>query len=359
MKCLVEAVLRIEPAHEYFLLLPPGAEDVVVHASDNVNTIVTSAKYYSISEQLQLPLLLRHHQIDLLHSPHFLLPLVKQCPAVATIHDVIYLSCPQDLPSSLGRMYYSAMMKATSRVADRIITDSEWSKRDIMRFLRANPAHVDVIYPGVDPAVKQVTDSGELERVKRKYAIPGDFILYTGIYKLRKNHAGLLRAFHEFIELGGDAHLVLAGPLDEAKAQLRELARQLNIDARLIFAGFVEECDLSALYSAARVYACPSLYEGFGFTVLEAMACDTPVVCAPETSLPEVAGNAAVYADARRPTEFGDALFRVFYDDQLRSTLISEGRRNLQRFQWQRAAEETLSVYASAVGAPLRKPVFA
>src|SRR6185437_11833077 len=112
--------------------------------------------------------------------------------------------------------------------------------------------------------------------------------------------------------------------------------------------GFVDDCDLPALYSGARVYACPSLYEGFGFTVLEAMACGVPVVCSRETSLPEVAGSAALYADARNPQEFGNALYQAFCDQALRAMLINKGTNNLQRFQWKHAAERTLAVYEKA-----------
>src|SRR6185437_9548106 len=112
--------------------------------------------------------------------------------------------------------------------------------------------------------------------------------------------------------------------------------------------GFVDDCDLPALYSGARVYACPSLYEGFGFTLLEAMACGTPVVCSRETSLPEVAGEAALYADARNASEFGDALYKVFTDVNLRATLKRTGFANVGRFSWSNTASQTLEVYQRA-----------
>jgi glycosyltransferase involved in cell wall biosynthesis len=126
-----------------------------------------------------------------------------------------------------------------------------------------------------------------------------------------------------------------------------------------VFTGHVDDSELSALYSAARVYACPSLYEGFGFTVLEAMACGTPVVCSPETSLPEVAGDAALYADSRNPEEFAGALLRVFSDDALRGELIQKGRRNCRRFNWDKAAAQTLAVYEQSAGNATPKAVYA
>src|SRR5216684_2400770 len=295
MKCLVDAVITYSPENEYLLVLPPGAENMIASGA-GVEKISPPLKYYSVQEQIELPRILRRHQVDLFHSPHFLLPLVRPCPAVATIHDVIYLACPADLPSRVGRLYYRVMMKSALRRAARIITDSEFSKKDIADRLHANPAKIEVIYPGVDPLFQQVSDAAQLERTLSRYGIAGDYVLYTGIYKLRKNHAGLLRAFRSSLESGGAARLVIAGPMNEGESVLRRLAGELGIADNVTFTGFVPDHDLPALYSAAKVYACPSLYEGFGFTVLEAMACGTAVVCAGETSLLEVGGDAVLYA---------------------------------------------------------------
>ena len=145
MKCLAEAITAQAPEHEYLLILPPGGENLV--KAPNAEKICPALKYYSVSEQIELPRILRRHQVDLLHSPHFLLPLLlpmtRTCPAVATIHDVIYLACPQDLPSRAGRLYYRLMMNACSRMAARIITDSEYSRGDIVRYLHADPEKIE------------------------------------------------------------------------------------------------------------------------------------------------------------------------------------------------------------------------
>ncbi len=326
MKCLVEAVVESAPEHDYLLILPPGGEEAVVCSGPNVEKITPSLKYYSLREQVDLPRILRRKKIDLLHSPHFNIPLIRVCPTVVTIHDVIYLACREDLPSLVGRMYYRAMMAAAVRRADRIITDSEYSKRDIQRFFRAEDDRLDVIYPGVDQSIRKNVDSVKLCEVKGRLGIVSPYLIYTGIYKLRKNHAGLLQAFKTFVDRGGDAQLVIAGPMEDGEEMLRGLARRLGVADRVVFTGFVEDDDLPALYSGASVYACPSLYEGFGFTILEAMACGVPVVCSRETSLPEVAGDAALYADARNPQEFGNALYQVFRDQSLRSHASQQRR---------------------------------
>src|SRR5262245_3588093 len=321
MKCLTEAVLSQAPEHDYLLILPPGTGDAVSAGNGQVEKIFPEIKYYSVREQVELPRILRRHKVDLLHSPHFNLPLLRPCPTVVTIHDVIYLACKQDMPSRLGRLYYHWMMAASVRLAEVILTDSEFSKKDIVRYLGADPQKIEVVYPGIDPGFQRVMDATSREAVLSRYKIDQEFILYTGIYKLRKNHAGLLRAFRQFLMCGERAKLVIAGPLGEGEPLLRRLTEELGIGESVVFAGFVPDADLPALYSAARLYACPSLYEGFGFTVLEAMACEVPVVCSPETSLPEVAGDAAIYADPRGPAEFAAALQSVFSDTALRSRM--------------------------------------
>ena len=357
MKCLVESMIDLAPEHEYLLILPPDGEHLV--NAPNATKIVPCVKYYSVREQIELPRLLRRHKVDLFHSPHFLLPLVRLCPAVATIHDVIYLACSQDLPSFAGRLYYRAMMNACSRLAARIVTDSEYSRSEIVRYLRTDPGKIDVVYPGVDPGFQPVVDSARLEAVRARYGIDQDFILSVGIYKLRKNHAGLLQAFRSFLESGTRAQLVIAGPMAEGEPKLRRLAVELGIAEQIVFTGFVNDADLCALYSAATVCACPSFYEGFGFTVLEAMACGTPVVCSVATSLPEVGGQAALYADPHKPQEIADQMLRIFFDAHLRNSLVIQGRQNLQRFSWANTARQTLAAYHHAMQLPLPKAAFA
>jgi glycosyltransferase involved in cell wall biosynthesis len=357
MKCLAEAITAQAPEHEYLLILPLGGESLV--NAPQAEKICPELKYYSVREQFELPRILRRHKVDLLHSPHFLLPLVRPCPTVATIHDVIYLACPQDLPSRMGRLYYRGMMNACSRMAARIITDSEYSRDEIVRYLHADPAKIEVVYPGVDPGFQRVTDDAPLAAVRAKYGLDREFILCVGIYKPRKNHVGLLRAFQRLRQSGVNAQLAIAGPMAEGESILRRLATELGVAAHVVFTGFVDEPDLRALYSASSVCACPSFYEGFGFTALEAMACGTPVVCSSATSLPEVAGQGALYADPHNPEEIASQLCRIFSETDLRAALIERGWKNLQRFSWEDTAAQTLAVYHQALQMVQAKAVYA
>jgi len=357
MKCLSESVIVQAPEHEYLLILPPEGEHLI-HAP-NAQKLCTSLKYYSFREQFELPRILSRHKVDLLHSPHFLLPLVRPCPVVATIHDVIYMACPGDLPSRAGRQYYRIMMNACSRMATHIITDSEHSRNEIMRYLNADPEKIEVIYPAVDSFFHSQADSAQIASMRSRFGIDRDYVLCVGIYKPRKNHAGLLDAFRTMLDRGCQAQLVVAGPMGEGEPVLQRLAREFGIAEHVIFTGFVNDADLRALYFGARVYACPSVYEGFGFTVLEAMACGTPVVCSSATSLPEVAGKAALYFNPHNPEEMASQLVRAFSGDALRASLIAEGHRNLLRFNWKETARQTLEVYHHALQLPLPRAAYA
>lgn len=359
MRCLTEALLVVAPEHEYVLILPPDpAHKIEVASEARVERILSPLKYYSLREQMEIPRILRACRADVLHAPHFNIPLMCPCATVVTIHDVIYLACPEDLPSWAGRMYYKTMMSSAVRGADQIITDSEFSKSQIRRFFRTD-RNMKVIYPGVDPGFAPIADETRIREVCSRYGIRGDYVLSTGIFKPRKNHAGLVRAFRELMDMGVESELVLAGPMNEGESGIRKIAEELKIADRVVFTGFVDDSDLQALYSGARVYACPSLYEGFGLTVLEAMACGTPVVCSSETSLPEVGGEAALYADARNPGKFGAALYRAFTDVNLRATLRRSGFANVRRFSWSHTAIQTLEVYQRAFGASIESAAYA
>lgn len=357
MRCLTEALLKVAPEHEYLLLLPPDGDGMIDGRGARVEKISSSIKYYSVREQIEIPGILRRHKADLLHSPHFNIPLMSPCPVVATIHDVIYLACPEDLPSRFGRLYYSGMMRAVVRMADHIITVSQFSRSEITQYLKTNRS-VEVIYSGVESRFYPAGQD-EIRAMRAKYKLTGEYILFTGIFKPRKNHSGLLKAFRRFVEFGGNATLAIAGPLAEGEPELRKLAEEIRIADRVVFTGFVDDFDLPALYSGASVYACPSLYEGFGLTVLEAMACGVPVVSSSGASLPEVAGTGAIYADARSPEAFGGALYQAFTDQDLRVSLISKGQKNAARFNWRNTAIQTLAVYEKAMAAQPGKAVYA
>ena len=349
MKTLVKAMVQLAPEHEYVLIMTPGTHHLF-DAHTSIRLISARSKYYSIAEQLELPALLRKHDIDILHAPHFVVPVKKSCATVVTIHDAIHLVYPQDIASRVGRVYANWMLRLAANVADRIITVSEFSKSDLVRHLGTDPEKITVIAAFLEEGVFGVDNRATIDAIRVRYGISRHYILYTGIYRERKNHVALLRAFAELTRTGFDLDLVISGPLAEGKAKLSQIGRDLGIADRLVFPGFVPERDMPGLYSGAMIYACPSLYEGFGFTPLEAMACGVPVVCHNGTSLPEVCGNAALFSDARQPEVFADALRQALEDSALRARLTRLGYENARRFSPTQSAAATLKLYLELQG---------
>jgi glycosyltransferase involved in cell wall biosynthesis len=344
MRGLVKAMVGLAPEHEYLVIMAPGTHHLL-DADPSVRRINARSGYYSISEQLELPALLRKHNVDILHAPHFVVPAHKACATVVTIHDAIHLVYPQDIGSRVGRVYASWMMRLAASVADRIVTVSEFSKTDLIRFLGAVPEKITVIAAFLEEGMVGVQDRVAIEAIRKRYGIRREYILYAGIYKKRKNHVGLLTAFAELTRQGLDLDLVISGPIAEGKSELTKISHHLGIADRVLFPGFIPEQDMPGLYSGAAVYACPSLYEGFGFTPLEAMSCGVPVVCHNGTSLPEVCGNAALFSDAQRPEMFAHALRQALEDSELRARMIKLGYENARRFSPARSAGATMDLY--------------
>jgi glycosyltransferase involved in cell wall biosynthesis len=352
MACLVNAITREAPQHQYSFIMTPGTQHLLSCVSRG-QVICSSAPYYSVAEQFALPMILKKYRIDLLHALHFVVPLVKVCPTIVTLHDAIHFVYPQDLPSRLGRVYSRAMMKAAARSADRILTVSEYSKSDIVRYLDVNPGKITVTYAPLDERFHKVRNEAPLLRIRRRLGITGDFLLYTGIFRERKNHLGLLNAFAILLAGGVRVQLVIAGNLGAGEKSLRDRAVELGIEKPVVFAGFVSEEDLPSLYTAAKTYVCPSLYEGFGQTLIEAMACGTPVVSHNGTSLPEVCGDAALLADVHDADKFAGQIRRSIEDADARHILIEKGHKNAARFDACRTAQRTLRAYSEALGGRL------
>ncbi len=287
--------------------------------------------------------------IDLLHSTDHLLPPLRRVRTVFTVHDLIFLFFPEyHLP--LNRWYLTLMMPRFIRRADAVITVSECSRRDLVQVYGLDQARIHVIYEGIDDRFRPVEDREVVAAVRRRYGLPDGFILYVGTIEPRKNLTTLLEAYQTLKGQGFESKLVIVGKKGWLYQDFFQRLQELGLEDQVIFPGYVPDDDLPAIYSAAQVFAFPSLYEGFGLPVLEAMDCGTPVVCSNASSLPEVAGQAALTIDPRRPRELAQALQRVLEDAALRAELRGKGLGQAARFSWERAARETLRVYESVLG---------
>ena len=306
------------------------------------------APKYSLREQLSLPWLSWRHGLDLLHCPHYVTPLVRPCPVVVTIHDIIQVALARNF-SPPARAYARFMLRRAVTGARRIIAISEGTRQDLIGRLGADPDRIAVIYNGLPEDAAPVRDPVRLAAVRARHGIAGPYLLFVGNVRMRhKNVVTLVRAFRLLRERRRDGlTLVLAGGSGAPGPELVEAAGPAWPDVRLT--GFVARADLPALYSGAEAFVWPSLYEGFGFPPLEAMACGTPVVSSSAPVMPEVLGAAALFVPPLEPEAYACAIQRVLEDSGLRASLTARGAAQAARYSWTECARRTLSVYGEAL----------
>ena len=304
-------------------------------------------------EQVTWLSLARQAGVDVAHVPYFAPPLWRPggLPVVATIHDLIPLILPEYVTSPLVRLY-NALVSAAARRADRILVDSQASRRDVTRLLGIAPERVRVVYLAVDESLFEPVPAETIDAVKRKYGLEDPFIFYLGGLDKRKNVPALLRALAA-LPAGMPWQLAISGRLRRDSPRLFPdlpgLAANLGIASRVRFI-FVTDEDKAALYRAATCFVFPSTYEGFGLDPLEALACGTPVICANRSSLPELMGEAALMVDPDDLAAFTAALQRVLTEADLRADLSRRGPPQAARFRWDDTARQTLAAYHEAAG---------
>ena len=266
---------------------------------------------------------------------------------MVTIHDLGYLHFPR-AHRLLDRLYLDLSTRFNARAAAHIIADSQATKRDLVERYGVEPSKISVIYPGYDEeAFQPVREREAIEAVKARYGIAGDYILFVGTIQPRKNLVRLMEAFSLLKRQAADLQLVIAGKKGWLYEAIFRRVEELGLEGQVVFTGYVAEEGLPALFSGARLFVFPSLYEGFGLPVLEAMACGTPVVCSNASSLPEVAGDAALLFDPLDVEGMAAAMGRVLGDERLRAELIERGLQRARGFSWEKCARETLAVLES------------
>jgi glycosyltransferase involved in cell wall biosynthesis len=289
------------------------------------------------------------HPPDVLFVPSHVIPLWTRPAAAVTVHDLGFLHFPEAHPRA-QRWYLDWSSRHNARLAQRVIADSEATKQDLVTHYGVRPDRILVAYPGCDPDLSPVADADVIAAVKRRFGIHGDYFLHIGTLQPRKNLARLIQAFANLQPAAAEdkIQLVLAGKRGWLYDELLHQVRRLDLTGRVLFPGYLTPADKSALLSGAQAYVFPSLYEGFGFPVLEAQGCGTPLICANSSSLPEVAGDAALLVDPLDVDGLTQAMLRLQEDTSLRADLVARGLRNRKRFSWQRCAEAVMGALESA-----------
>lgn len=295
-------------------------------------------------EQIAFPLELSRLRLDLLHSPDFIPPFAGRFRRIITVHDLNFLYYPQFLTTE-SRRYYSDQIQRAVTMADHILADSHATRLDLIKLLNAPEHKISVVWLAPD-AIYGPLPPDRLAAARSRLQLPESYILFAGTLEPRKNVAGLLRAYRVLLDRDArQPELILAGPRGWLFDQTQALIGELHLSARVRWIDSPPTADLAALYNAATMLALPSHYEGFGLTVLEAMACGTPAIISDRGSLPEVAGGAALVVDPDDAQELADAIERVLSDAVLRAELRARGLQRVAEFSWERCARETLAAY--------------
>ncbi len=324
-------------------------EQHTLPAADSFTVVPTGLDPVSRQGRAAFGALVRKAKVDLLHVPSPWAPTAIDVPLVSTMHDVTPFIYPRSVPLGL-RLRYKRRLNRTLAESRRVITVSQILFSALSVYARVDPAKCRVIHNGVSQRFTPVTDESALDAARKRYSLPERFAFWAGDFRPEKNVLFLIQAWSRMQKRHAEPPaLVMAGAHKIQYREVRDEVAKHGLAGKILFPGFIGDEDLPAVYSAAELFVFPSLAEGFGLPPLEAMACGTPCVVSNSSSLPEVTGSAALLFDPTSLDAFEDCVMRVLTQPELYQTLREAGLKQAGRFSWQRAADETVGVYRSAL----------
>ncbi len=351
---LVQALITADSAHQYLLFSakPPASLPVPqpIPTAPHVRfcpTWLNERWLYRLWYRLRLPLPVQWATgaIDLFHSPDFVLPPVSgNIPTLLTVHDLSFVHYPETFPTNLVA-YLNRVVPWSIQRATHVLADSQATRNDLINLWHIPAEKITVLYSGVNGMFQPETDEARITAVRAKYQLgTAPYILAVGTVQPRKNYQLLIRAFSQLVT-NQPYHLVIAGGKGWLYEEvLAEVDRQ-QMNGRVHFTGFVADNDLPTLYSEATLLVQPSIYEGFGLPLLEAMACGVPIISSNISSLPEVVGESAVLLSPHDETAWANTIQRLLNEPTQRAHLVAAGFRQVRRFTWQAAAKQLLGIY--------------
>lgn len=350
---LIRALLRLPESADqrfslYFRDVPPP--DLLPDLPNVRHYILPARRAWT---HTRFALALWRHQPDVTFVPAHTLPFLMHGRAAVTVHDLGYRFFPR-AHRLKERLYLELTTRHSARRAERILTDSAATRRDLMAQYGVSESKIRVVHPAVEGIAR--ASERQIALLQSAHNLPQRYLLFLGTLQPRKNLSRLVRAFAAYLTRSGDPDLslVLAGQVGWLFEPERDLFAQLPspFRARLRLLGYIADSDVAALYSGALAFVFPSLHEGFGFPVLEAMRCGTPVLCSNTSSLPEVAGEAALLVDPLDVAHITDGIEQIVRDSALRAQLIERGYAQAAAFTWQRAAQQTFQALCEVAACP-------
>ncbi len=373
---LIEHLEKIDSENQYFIFLQKNNFADYQPQAPNFSKALADFRAYGWREQILFPKLLNKHNLDFVHFTHFNAPIFYHKKFIITIHDLIISHYPDSRATTLNPFlykiklfFYNIVINHAAKGAKKIIAVSEYTKNDIIKFLKVAPEKIVVTYEGYDrpkespppPCLKEGVakqraeasgarvdecDPGSIQRCPGTGGgLKGDYLLYVGSAYPHKNLEKLLMAFKKIIETKNNLKLVLVGSKNYFYERLEQEIKKLNLQNNVILAGYCDDDKLACLYKSAKAYVFPSLIEGFGLPPLEAQSYGVPVASSNATCLPEILGDSVLYFNPENINDMAEKISRIINDENLRNDLINKGLENLKKYSWENCAQKTLEIY--------------
>jgi glycosyltransferase involved in cell wall biosynthesis len=361
---LIRNLQSIDTDNEYLIFVKPDVDDTVINETANFKIIKLKGRFYPFWEQMALPCAAKETGCQILHCTSNTAPIFSSIPLVVTLHDIIYMESSYfkilrgtgTLYQKFGNLYRKMFVPKIVRKSKKIITVSHFEKKRIGQFFGiGGDNRLTAVYNGVSEHFKPTTDNNELLRVKTKYNLPDHFFFFLGNTDPKKNTKGTLKAFSDFIQQTGTNHKLVM--LDYNQHELEKILDEIGdkpLINRIVLTGYVVNTDLPSIYCQSEVFLYPSLRESFGIPMLEAMSCGVPVITSNTSSMPEIAGDAAMIIDPFKPDQITDALIKITTNQLLKKQLIERGLLQSAKFSWKAMAKDVLEIY-NQIGTSLPK----
>ncbi len=364
---LIRNLQLTDQENEYVVFVKPDEDDQVIHETKNFKIVRLNRSLYPVWEQIALPRAVKKEGCRILHCTSNTAPVFTSFPLIVMLHDIIYMesSYLEILRGSgtwyqkFGNIYRKLVVPRVVKKSCRITTVSHFEKNRIGEFfgMKGNP-RLKAVYNGVGAHFKPVTDKNELSRINEKYRLPEHFFFFLGNTDPKKNTRGTLKAFSGYLKQNSAGEQLVM--LDYDRAELEKILQDIGDPAlidHIVLTGYIANTDLPGIYSQCDLFLYTSLRESFGIPMLEAMACGAPVITSNTSSMPEVAGDAALLIDPFKPEEITEAMIKLKSDNRLRETLIQEGFIQAAKFSWKAMAGHVLEIYRE-VGKELPKKIY-
>lgn len=356
-RVVLELILNlqvIDKENDYFIFVKPDQDKSVIEPTANFKIVEIPGGSYPWWEQFKLPKVAKTYNCDLLHCTSNTAPYSIKTPLITTLHDIIYMEGSiiklllnkASLYQKFGNLYRRIIVAKVVKNSSRIITVSNFEKQNISDFFKLKNKHIQTVHNGVNENFTTKMDANQLDKVKIAYKLPEDYILHIANKDPRKNTRGVLIAFNDFLKKATVSYqLVLLG---YKEADLKIILNEIDathLRQHIILTGYVSDEDLPAIYYLSKLFLFPSLREGFGIPIIEAMACGVPVITSNTSSMPEVADDAAHIIDPNKPKEICNGMIKITSDAKYRNELIQKGLLQSKKFSWNRMAFQVLEQY--------------